>query len=909
MAKTGWSWTASGDLGINGDNISMNVSNGGGGGVLTLNLPNNAAPGFHYFEDASDESSLHSLRLSIEILQIFRSSMVISSPAEQPFLVDVDDESLVVLRLENPGNGGDSFSLGYSVMLDENITLDPGVEVSFSRESVSLSAGSLTTVPVTVLLPESTPARVPLKISFSMQSEGDDDVFSTVEIVFEARQDHQWEIQPFLLSEAGAIDADGETFQAAPGDSVSLDVVVTNVGNLVDDLILVTSVTTSLQNGDSSTGWDSTGSSISNLEVNETETMSVNTSVPLGAWSGSSADVTVTALAQGQEISSFSFSIISSHVPSWNAIIDQANLEVDPDGSEITLSVVQTGNSPSRPYISMFVSGEQGWEIGNISEMPIINPGDSVPLSLNITPPDNAIHGRAVELTLRIKEGDSSGLSEIVFPLRVAVTHDFSLSGQGDWVISQDGGFPLAFVENHGNAPSTISIQILSLPMGWETSGEEYVILGVGEVSGVPIELLPEEGWNGEVRTIRILAEDSEGNQREISLDTRKESYSWSTSPVIISTAGDSYVLGIHRTSSESTVIDSETGILPWSDAGGWLWDSEVGNNGSLSIDSSAMLEYRSWVSEPSVRSGSCSVGGSVDSVQASCTVMNGSEKFGYTVILSDDRGNMLDSISGLLGPGESSGMINLSTGQWNPLPGRSELTIRAMDSRGIEFSSDSNTFEVRRTDWNVGLVGLEIIGTGDEQEISILTKRENHQILDGSICIIDIEAGTFTSEYVVDMSESSALAPRPSIDRPDVRDNVELVARISCEFPWDMDSDPSDDEARIILSGSDNSEGGFSDSSTALASASLVIGISIAFAWMARNFRESREMMEKTRQAIEKKALERKSKAVKKSEEAEDKKDEQGEIDELPEEVPTEVKEPIIDSFEQRLNRLRSEK
>ena len=918
MAKTGWSWTASGDLQINGDNLSMDVSSGSGMGFLSLSLPSNAAPAFHYFEDSSEESASHSLRLSIEILQIFRSSMVISSPSEQPFLVEVEDESLVVLRLENPGNGDDSFNLGYSLILDENITEDPGVDVSFSRDLVSLSAGSLTTVPVTVMLPENTPARVPLKISFSMQSEGDSSIMSTVEIIFEARQDHQWNVYPFLSSESGNIDADGETFQANPGETVSLDVMVTNVGNLVDDLTLVTSVITSLQSGDSSTEWISSGSAISNLGVNETEVMSVDTIIPLDAWSGSSAEVTVTAIAQGQEITSFSFSVVSGHVPSWNAVIDQANLEVATHGSEITLSVLQMGNSPSRPYISMFVSGEQGWEIGNVSEMPIINPGESAPLSLNVTPPENAVHGRAVELTIRIKEGDSSGLSEIVFPLRVAVIHDFSLSGQGDWVVSRDGGYPLAFVENQGNAPSTISIQILSLPLGWEISGEQHVILGVGEISGVPIELLPDENWEGDVKTIRILAEDSEGNQREISMDTRKESHSWSSSPVIISTSGDRYILEIHGTSPDSTVIDSTSGPLPWSDAGGWLWDSYTRGNGSLNVDPSTILEYRSWVSEPSVRQGSCSIGGDVYAVEASCTIMNGSEKFGYTVILSDDRGNMLDSISGLLGQGESSGMINLSADGWSPAPGTSELTIRAIDSRGVEFSSDSNTFEVRRTDWNIGLVGLEIIGTGQEQEVSILTKRDNHQILDGSVCIISIQAGNaFSAEYIVDMSESSALAPRPVIDRPDVADGIELVATISCEFPWDIDSDPSDDEARIILSGSGESEGGFSDSSTAIASASLVIGISIAFAWMARNFRESREMMERTRLAVEKKALDKKANLAKKRESSsqrvvqdESVVDNLENVPEVPtEEVSNDVEDSPMDSFEERLNRLRSDK
>ena len=912
MAKTGWIWSASGDLTINGNNITIDVSDGRGSGTLSLDLPNNAAPSFHYFEDTSDESVEHVLRLSIEVLQIYRSSIVVSSPTEQPFLVDVEYESLVVLRLENPGNGDDSFSLEYSVLLDDNITEDPGVIVSFSRNYVSLSAGSLTTVPITVLLPESTPARVPLVISFNMKSEGDNAVQSVVEIIFEARQDHQWEITPYLATQVGNVEADGAIFLADPGEIVAVNVYATNIGNLEDDLTLITTSYTSVQNGDPSSNWESTGGSILGLEVNETGIIVVNTSVPLDAWSGSYVEVNVTAFSRGQEISSFTFSVESSHVPSWNAIVDQANLEVDPSGSQIVLSVVQTGNSPTQPYISMFVSGESGWGIGEISEMPVINPGQSAPLSLNITPPENAIHGRAVELTLRIREGDSSGLSEIVFPLRVSVTQDFSLSGHGDWVISQEGGFPLAFIENLGNSPSTVSIQILSLPIGWEVSGGNNVILGVGEVSGIPIELIPDEGWEGDVKTIRILAEDTAGNQREISLDTRKEDYSWGNSPVIISNSGDQYVLKVHGTDSVSSVVDSGAGILSWGASGGWLWDTQFGQNGTLTIETSTTLDYKSWISEPSERSASCTIAGLVGSVQASCTILNGTEDFGYTIILSDDNGNMLDSTQGSVDSGKSSGMLNLSAESWNPLPGRSELTIRAIDYRGVEIDSHSQIFEVRRTDWNVGLVGLELVGTGEGQEISILTKRANHEILDSSICIIQVSAGTFNAEYIVDMSESSVLAPRPVIDRPDVSDETELVAKISCEFPWDIDSDPSDDEERIILSGSDDTEGGFSNSSTAIASAGLVIGISIALAWMARNFKEGREMMEKTRKALESKALERKALEDEKRKEAIPKDDEVSIPEPTNESSNEEARDAVpgeADSFENRLNRLKFER
>ena len=68
---------------------------------------------------------------------------------------------------------------------------------------------------------------------------------------------------------------------------------------------------------------------------------------------------------------------------------------------------------------------------------------------------------------LRIREGDSTGLSEIVFH-RVSATYDFALTGFGEWVVSPDGGYPLALLENTGNSPSTISFMVLSLPVGWE---------------------------------------------------------------------------------------------------------------------------------------------------------------------------------------------------------------------------------------------------------------------------------------------------------------------------------------------------------------------------------------------------------------------------------------------------------
>ena len=90
----------------------------------------------------------------------------------QPYVVEVEESNLVVLKLENPGNGDDSYMLSHEILLDENMTSDPGIIVSFSSNPVHLGAGSLRTVPLSVKLPESTPARVPIAISFIMTSQG-----------------------------------------------------------------------------------------------------------------------------------------------------------------------------------------------------------------------------------------------------------------------------------------------------------------------------------------------------------------------------------------------------------------------------------------------------------------------------------------------------------------------------------------------------------------------------------------------------------------------------------------------------------------------------------------------------------------------------------------------------------------
>ena len=226
----GWSWEGTDQVSVLGDLVSISGTPGSRvSGNLNLNLPMDTRPAFHLFEDGADSEFFFPLSMSLEVMQIHRAALEVNSPTNQPYIVNVDEESLVVLRLENPGNGDDSYSLSYEVITDDNITSDLGIEVHFSSNPVILGAGSLRTIPLGVTLPEETPARVPIRVLFTMTSEGNRSVRDIVEVIFEVRQDHRWQID----SRFGDREINGSTYLVEPGGSVEFFVNATNLGNPV----------------------------------------------------------------------------------------------------------------------------------------------------------------------------------------------------------------------------------------------------------------------------------------------------------------------------------------------------------------------------------------------------------------------------------------------------------------------------------------------------------------------------------------------------------------------------------------------------------------------------------------------------------------------------------------------------
>ena len=850
MGISGWAWDGSGNLSINGDSIILSGTPGSRvSGKISLDIPENSPPSFHLFDDGSlSEGNDFRLFLSLEVMQIHRADLIATSPTSQPSIVDVNVPSVVILRLENPGNGADSFSLTYSMEKGENVSSEQQVDIEFSSNPVSLSAGSLRTVPLSITFPAETPARTPITINFKMSSLGNRSVFDTVDVTFEVRQDHNWEISPTFEGR----DAINSNILVNPGESTVIEVNATNLGNMVDDLSLQVQTTLQRVPGDESSDWDAIGSSITGVGLNESSSLNVTAISSPEAWNGSKMNVSVSVVARDQTVLNFYFSIEVVHVPLWDVLSGGTNLEIDSTGSEVEISIIQLGNSPSRPYVSAYVSGEMGWEIGEIGELPIIQPEESETMRINITPPESAIHAKSVELHIRVKEGDSTGLAEITLPLRVSIVHNFSMDSDGTWPISHSGGFPMATISNLGNSPSTISLSVLGIPEGWEVSGDLSLVIGVNERMGLPLELMPSQEWDGGQRTVRILAEDRIGNQKEIILDVVKSQYSWASSPYISALKGDDAILKIHGTDSSTLVTDSSSGELSWSSFG-WILPVSSTGPSSLSINQETSLDYYVSSFESPTREVSCSISGVFNQISASCIISNSSENLAYSALLISDRGSLLDSRNSAEEPFSGDIQLNLSADLWVPEPGLRKLSLRLLNEKGYVIESTEEIFEIRRLDWNVGLVGLELQGSGENQKIKVLTKRVNENLLENADCMISLKAGDFDSEHLVDMTQ--VYVPTPLLDRPEVEDGVEAVVKIECKFPWDMDSNSEDDEARIVLSGGSVEGQGLGDLNTGIVAALLVFGLYSGFAWILSNYRERERLMAMTEAAIREKA------------------------------------------------------
>ena len=873
MSLPGWSWSSrDSNLSIVGDKIQIT---GLPGTVTeaTLELEHDIAlqyvqPGFFLFRGLSDDAPERLISFSIEILQQHDASLEMADPGDSNAMsneVGVPFNS--VLKMRNPGNGPDEYSLSWSAVFQD----DGGVAeigVNLALESASLSPGELQTVPLSIILLEGTEAQRPILITITMASILNEGTVDTVAYTISALQDRSWSIQEIT---SDGQDALNKSKLADPGSVIHLRILAGNDGNYPDNASL--SVITTLD-GTIVNGLISPPQQTGSVPTRETAFINTTLTIPSNLNNGSVVILTFNLIAgDGSLMATANLDYEITRRSAWGATFGGADLEIPLSGSLLAIDIIQLGNAASTPYISTQIIGQRGWIVEAPVDLGEMAPGEVRRVLLNVTPPETAVHSLTVDLILRIRDFDGAGLTEISIPTRVEASRSFGLDGNEVWHVSNDGGFPLAWIQNTGNAATSINLSIIGLPDAWLAQGPSSMAIGTGESQGIPISLMPPANWDGESFIIRIAAINEVGVQSELMVSVSKSNFSWSSPPVSMITKGGSGVLRIHGTGPTSEVIDIATNAqLEWDPLGFWTLPESDGmlEMGSVVIDGMDTLPYMIKVIDSTSRVPVCSLFGTYGSMGSVCLIGEGDDSVEIYGMLVDERGRLVDSNNISLQSGLP-GYLNMSYDSWAPTPGAKTVSVRIYDEFGRLLLVKTQDIQIRHSDyWNLGIVGLELDPPSydpgaESQGIRVLISRDGLQSYDGLECKLLLQApGIQDRAHSIDVA--GTFAPEPLIERPgSLDDGVEVTVSLTCEFPWDQDSDSSDNLQRIILAGEANSDSRSEDFRTGAISGVIVIIIGGMFILNSRSRGQQKDLEEMARKIIRDREV-RRQKAVEES-------------------------------------------
>ena len=821
-SQSGWILSGSGDLSVESNRLYARSLNGSFTGSLFVDLPPTASPLIHTFSIQEANDTVADLNLSLNVLQVHRAT--ISNPSDPSGLfngktyIETNTPSDTILSFQNHGNGMDEYQIIGTVDTNGNLSNSENITIQFPVNTLTLQPGVSTSIPATITVPTGTPARIPFTVYFEMISLGDTSVIGTAQILYEVQQDHAWNYTSPDTSMPLYTEETDLRIIALPGETLSIPVMIENIGNYDDQINLSGEGTLQTVSGDPASSWTIQGASSLILDVGENDTLLLNVSIPEDAWNGSIMTIDWTVIAgEIQTLEGPSHRIEVGHAPSWSIIATGIDLDIAPEGEIIELSVVQDGNLPAEPYANTFVKGVLGWNV-SVLEMPgILSPGESGLMRLNITPPEITIAGAAVELNIILRNADGSGTSTMTLPIRVDAVHDHILDGEADWIITPDGGMPLLWIRNLGNAPTTIEIDVQGVGDGWSVNHPQNIHLAIGEVRGIPIDLTP-PNETGTMPTITVITTDQGGNQQEFALDPVISTRSWATTPVIVGMESDLWTMSFHGSLESETVRIEASGPLENSNSG-WLYT--IGTSGSISATiSGESLNGMVFSTQPSERSAICSSDLNGTFVQSICTIVNGTGAFGYTMLVIDDSGTLLASNSGEIPAGEGS-MIHLNS-TWEPTVGHHSITVILRDAQGRLIFEDVEDYIIRNNDWNIGISSFTSSGVGSSQTLRITTTRTIE--IPDAVCSITYTTSTGSWSLIQTIDMGGLLNPSVEIERPEIQDGEQITAKLACASPWDIDSTPSDDEKSITLTDGQGAIEASSDTIFAATTAAIVL-------------------------------------------------------------------------------------
>jgi hypothetical protein len=799
MIQTGWVWSATGDASVNGTTLEMIGTPGGAASaVLQLVLPVNAVPQRHAFATAESSELHYELNITLHVLQVFRSAATVLDPTplipNEPVDFKVGETQSVLLRLENPGNGEDTFILTGAIVADPNITPQPDVEFTIYNPERTLGPLATTIATVDVVLDEDTPALNPFQLQFMWTSQGEGNIAAVTALTVQAEPDYRWEIN----------DIDVETTEVAPGDEVSIEFTVKNIGNTPDTLTINPSFEVTHAGNDTST-WSAASNSSEQIDVNGTQSMSIGFTVPYDAWFMTDAMLLMSLYSGNVYVSNETLEFSVVHASAWRFNLSDTSLTIAPGGENLTLKVDQLGNHPEAPW---FTKAGQGWPIELPENGETVNPGESTTMTVFVTPPEDALAGEVGVLRIRISDANGAGQIVQEIPVRVGQEANISVEHRGTWKVNEDGGMPTAWLENNGNDVAVVQISVDGLPTGWLLNGSDQVVIAPGQLLGLPLMLTPDEAWNKQRILVTLKINHPSLGEIAHGLEVEYGTHTFHTTPVHLAREGTLITIQFGQTvdsglTSSDSVDFGERSIsfMMGDEENELLLESSTDSSNRMSIFTSGYtlpsVDVDCELNEQAFNTlGRIALTGSV----GECRVTASDQvPVKATILVISDQGDTvpLRSSGVSLGSGEN-GTYDLNVTSWTPEAAQMSITVLVVDSYGRILDEETVEVVSRASGWNVGIFSF----TADE-ELKVSIQRTSYDVLEDVNCHVEVNTVDNSLDEplvrVIDIAEGDfppvVIIPAPS----ELADNKQLKATLTCDAPYDLDDDPNDNEATAL--------------------------------------------------------------------------------------------------------------
>jgi len=776
---------------------------------LEVYIPPNAQPQRLTFSTEEQSSVANqAFDLSIHVLQIHRAALNVIDPvpSSEATGFNVSTTHQLLIQLENPGNGDDTYQFEARVVPTETIS-EQDVEFTYYNPVRTLGPLATTIMPLDIELSETLPAAQPFYLEFEWESMVNKSVKATTTLLVEAEQRHEW----------GIVVVGGQQQSVQPSSDHLLEFNITNTGNFLDNLQLIPTLSVTTDSNDTAVWQPHETLTSTMLEVNSSTTLSVSQPIPY-AWKDANARLSYQVVASGYVLDQFDIDMTVLEYSEWELNLANSHLEILPGGDFIQVTLEQKGNTPSIPFLTKF---GKGWNI-SLPDGELMEPGQTSELSIYVEAPVDTREGDVNILQIRVSDAVGQGMEVFDVPVRVVGSSSYELQTVSEWFVSSDGGYPLAWVENTGNDLPEIYLQVLNLPQGWSTEMTATFQLVPGEIRGVPIKLIPPADWNQESFDLTIELTHTSLGTNQIEFTIHSSNISFASSPVLWARSGTQLSVDVFNGGQnpiegniESVSGTSYTFDLP---VGTEHLNLSSGNDRIqlvlLGRDSPEIEADCSFINEALTSLGRISLNGDF----VSCEVTGDpSSNTRIAFVVSTSRGDSipLGSTNFIVLENEST-FTNLSLNDWDPSPGTFTIFIRAYDEYGNVLDTLSKEVTAKESGWNVGISSISAKGS-----INVAVSRTNYVVLEDAICVLTVSSRTsnFESKILVDFA-GSQFSPNVRIDSTGLNDKEQLDANIACNSPFDVDDDSSDDRASVIFEIKDES---------VLQSSSLLWGISVA--------------------------------------------------------------------------------